>query len=39
MDEDAPSRIDPKCLDALKQHKTVKEEEPLARAMNAVAGN
>ena len=39
MDEDAPSRIDPKCLDALKQHKAVKEEEPLAKAMNAVAGN
>ena len=39
MDEDAPSRLDPKCLDALKQHKAVKEEEPLAKAMNAVAGH
>lgn len=29
MDEDAPSRLDPKCLDALKQHK---EEQPQTKA-------
>lgn len=39
MDEDAPSRLDPKCLDALKLHDTVEAKtEPAARALSTTAG-
>jgi len=40
MEEDAPSRLDPKCLDALKQHKAIREEDPaLAKTTSAAASH
>ncbi len=40
MDEDAPSRLDPKCLDALKLHKAGREEDELQpKALSATAGD
>ncbi|HSS96494.1 MAG TPA: HD-GYP domain-containing protein [Terriglobales bacterium] len=37
MDEDAPTRLDPKCLDALKQHKEI-EAEAQPKAASVAAG-
>ena len=38
MDEDAPSRLDQKCLDALKQHKG-EEPQTGAAALSAASGS